>query len=252
MPLGLENIEDALAIAILRGDVIEAKHIIVIGQPYDIIEWCMRREYVLAAYAGQKEILEWIELTWQEALVIKVKEMKEKENIDENVVLDNMLKYEMQDRMEMVDEARINAYHNNHVNIVRYLEQECGADANTPYSGNVLHEYIMDVIQNENLDLIKVLLGVDLNFANFVDENGETPLMTATHNGSFEIVKYLVSKGADTKILNKQYHSACVIGRLILNEKIEDGHPVDSDLQELQEVVEFLEDVKVTPLEYQL
>lgn len=194
-----DNLEDSLAIEILSGDVIEAKHIIAIRQPHDIKEWCMHREYVLAAYVGQKVILSWIELTWHEALERKINEMKEKENIDKDVVLDRVLKHEMQSRMEMVDEALVSATSNKHVDVVEFLIDECGADYNTSYSGNILNECMIDTLKNGNLDLFKTILGIDPNVLNFVGSKGNRPLMIAASNGSFEIVKYLLSIGHNIK-----------------------------------------------------
>lgn len=91
-----------------------------------------------------------------------------------------------------------------HLDVVKYLISK-GADINArnddgrtalmnaaTYSGNL--EIVKALVEGKGGLLSVFSKGVDVNAK---DDNGETALMGACGNGHLEIVKYLISKGAD-------------------------------------------------------
>jgi ankyrin repeat protein len=66
---------------------------------------------------------------------------------------------------------------------------------------------IFDAVRNNELEKVKVLVKNDASLVNIKDEAGNTPLHNAAITGSFEIIGYLLSKGADINAQNMQLNT---------------------------------------------
>ena len=63
-------------------------------------------------------------------------------------------------------------------------------------------DQFIDAIRNNNLEMISLLLGLGLVDINFVDADGNTPLMIATTQNYIEIVKMLINNDANRDLTN--------------------------------------------------
>ena len=61
---------------------------------------------------------------------------------------------------------------------------------------------LFDLVKDENLQEIQRLISLENHSIDIQNENGTTLLMEASENGHFEIVKYLVSEGADVRLFD--------------------------------------------------
>ena len=90
----------------------------------------------------------------------------------------------------------------------------------------MLNEDLLTAIQRGNFDMVKSLIsqGADVNYATM---DGNSPLTFAVYSGDMEIIKFLLEKGADP---NKKNHvigggeiSAVTFARYIVkNERLAD------------------------------
>jgi ankyrin repeat protein len=103
---------------------------------------------------------------------------------------------------------------NGHLNIVQYLVSK-GADLNTENkSGKTALNY---AVEKDYLEIVKYFIeaqGLDVNAKNSLDW---TPLQSAAFHGRFNIVQYLISKGANLNTENKA-------GKTALNYAVEKAY----------------------------
>lgn len=109
------------------------------------------------------------------------------------------------------------------------LFEECGFDINGVYNDQCLLQYVCET-GDENLVNFILDCGADVNNSN-VSEGG-SPVIGAFNNGKYEMVKYLVDKGADAKYLLKQIILANTTGSEIIEYVIKKGKNIKDYLNQ--------------------
>ncbi len=67
---------------------------------------------------------------------------------------------------------------------------------------------IHDAVKNGDLEKVKSLVEIDSQFVDLKDSNGMTPLMWAAQKMKYELLKYLVTKGADVNATDTDNNTA--------------------------------------------
>lgn len=62
---------------------------------------------------------------------------------------------------------------------------------------------LMTACTNGDMEMVKKICAYSKNVINSKDDNGWTPLICATYNNQIEIVKFLISTGADVNVVNR-------------------------------------------------
>ena len=87
------------------------------------------------------------------------------------------------------------------------------------YRGEVGEDMIIAATKGD-ISVVKDILEAGMGDVNVQDKDGYTALMTASHKGNPEIVRYLLEKGADPKIQNYYEGTALALGSRFGNVKV--------------------------------
>jgi len=74
-------------------------------------------------------------------------------------------------------------------------------------AGTIQSQEIFDAVKNNDLVKVKGLIEKDVSLVNIKDEAGNTPLHHAAMIGSYDIIEYLLSRGADIDAQNTQLNT---------------------------------------------
>eukprot|EP00736_Rhodelphis_marinus_P002603 Rmarinus@m.20865 len=149
-----------------------AKFLSSLGADCEHVDNFGRTPIYIASESGHLDIVRWL----AEEKVVSITSTKEKSG-----------------RTPMHAAAR-----NGHVDIVKYLH-EMGADCDA--CDKLGHTSIFDAADACHVSVVEYL--ADRASLNIVAEGGQTPLFAAAKQGSLDIVKCLLSHGADTHVCTK-------------------------------------------------
>ncbi|KAG1669063.1 hypothetical protein FOA52_003981 [Chlamydomonas sp. UWO 241] len=99
--------------------------------------------------------------------------------------------------------------HNEHRELDAFLRS--GEINDTDFIGDVVTEMIITATQMGNLELVKVLLDHDADIETLCSGRQGTPIMHAANNGHANIIKLLVSYGANVEARDMSNLSACMV-----------------------------------------